>query len=193
MSELRNGAKDKVHTSAIDELLKRNPKFFARINRQLDDILAKMCVRAGDREDLIAEAWLRAVQARERFAGDEAEHYLLCWLRRVVHFVAVDQIRRSVRLARQALDGRLREPIDEAEAKRAEMAEWLEHVSTLLEKFSRAHEINVRLFHQHFFHGYSLRYLAQQYGMTRKGIDHRIRRVGKTLQKKSQTCGLCSC
>jgi RNA polymerase sigma factor (sigma-70 family) len=186
MNNQRGWCGNGMETFALDNLLKSDPGLFRMVSGQLAAHLSKMRVPPSEIDDLSAEAWLKAVKYRDRFAGDAPERRLLCWMIKVVHHKALDRMRRLAKQLCEALDAGKEEPIDEGEAQRAETAEMSEQVSALLEKIGRGNEKSVRLFRGHYFQEFSIQELAQQFGMTAKSVDCRIRRLVKKLNKLAE-------
>ena len=166
-----------MENPTFDDLLKTNGTFYRMESRRLAVIAAEMKVPHSEIEDVIAEVWLEAVKFRPRFADGDAEQRLHCWLTLVGHSKAVDALRHLRRHLCESLD-RLEEAlIDDAEAKREDVAELAECLDALLEGLRASNEEAHRLLTEHFFHGRSIRELAQESGTTVKSVANRIRRL----------------
>lgn len=186
MNDQRDWSEVQVGNPAFDSLFQLDKPFFRTVCRQLSVHLAQMGVPPCERDDLIDEALLKAVKHRHRFVGDELERRVLCWLRKTIHRLALDRVRRLARRFCEALDAGMEEMIDEREAKRAVMAEMSEEVKTMLENVGPGNVTSARLLLGHFLQGYSILELAQLFGMTAKSVDGRIRRLVEQLRKAAE-------
>jgi len=180
MNDKRDCSEDEVENPAFDHLFQLDKPFFRMVCRQMSVHLARMGVPLCDREDLINQALLNAVKHRHRFADDELERRLRCWLMKTVHRLALDRRCRLAKRFCETLDAGIEEPIDEREAKRAALAERSEQARAIVEKVGPGNETNVRLLMGHFLQGYSVPELAQQFGMTPKAVE---RRIGRLLEQ----------
>lgn len=176
---------------AFDELLTTNRTFYRMESRRLTAIAAEMKVPRSEIEDVLAEVWLEAVKYRPRFADEDAEPRLHCWLPLVLHSKAVDARRHLRRHPCESLDRRKEALIDAAEARRMALAELTECFDVLLETFRARDKEAHRLLTEHFFHERTIRELSQESGTTVKSIDNRIRRLLTKLRELLQRilCG----
>jgi RNA polymerase sigma factor (sigma-70 family) len=173
----RDESEDNVEIPTFDDLLTTNGTFYRMESRRLAVIAAEMKVPPSEIEDVIAEVWLEAAKYRPRFAGGDAEKRLHCWLTLVGHSKAVDALRHLRRHSCESLDRLKVTLIDDAEARREAVAEFAEWLDAMLESLRASNEEPHRLLTEHFFHGRSIRELAQESGTTVKSVANRIRRL----------------
>lgn len=172
---------DNVEHSAFDRLLESDKAFFRTVSRQLTRLAACLGLPPAEVEQVVAEAWLKAVKHRYLFEGVAIKHRLRCWLIKVVSGKSVDALRRLSKHPDESLNTCENELIDATEAKRAKTAEEHEWLEVLLEEASQGDEENVCLLRLHYFQGISIPELARLYGMTDKSVDSRIRRLVKKM------------
>lgn len=167
----------KANQSAFDQLLEWDKAFFRTVNRQLTRIAASLGVPPSEVERVVAEAWRKAVEHRDRFEGDAIKQRLRSWLMKVVYGKSVDALRRLSKHPYESLNTCEDELIDPTEAKCAkatEIHEWLEEAG-------QGNEENVCLLRLHYFQGITIPELARMYGMTAKSVESRIRRLVKKM------------
>ncbi len=179
-----------VEQSALDALLKWDETFYRTESKRLSVVAVQMRVPLSEIEDVVDEAWLSAVEHCAQFEGAEIKPRLHSWMQTVVFGKAVDWHRHHgccpcVSLTQEGI-----EPIDAAQARRAEIEELREWLEALLEEASLGNEENLRLLHAHFFQGVSIQELARQFGLTADAVSGRIRRleekVRTLVEKKSK-------
>jgi DNA-directed RNA polymerase specialized sigma24 family protein len=73
------------------------------------------------------------------------------------------------------------ELIDAAEAKRAAIAELREQLDVWLVKASQGNEENLALLRARYLQGLSIAELAQQFDLTEKAVECRLRRMRKNM------------
>lgn len=171
----------RVETSAFDILLTTDAAFYRMESRQLARRAARLGVPSSDIPDVVAEVWRAAVRYRQRFADDDGVRLLHPWLMRVLRTKAADALNYLAQHRCEALGTGEEQPIDEAEVKRAAMAEQGEWLNVQLAKVRPGNEEGVCWVCAHFFQACSLPELARQTGRTVCAVDSRIRRVLKKL------------
>ncbi len=133
-------------------------------------------------EEVVQEVWLRVIQYRDRFQGDDAAQDLRRWMIRVARSKKVDLLRRLRRHPVQSLDNLSAEPIarqegeqrsiEEEEQKRELFRGWLEE---LREKDA----VNYLLLYGHYVEGRTVVELAAETGMTVRAAYCRLNRQVK--------------
>lgn len=168
---------DSIKKTAFENLLNTEEELYQEVSLYLTEMLVRMKVPRSWIEDLVQEAWKSAAEHREIFAEKDVKPRLYGLLRRVAHDKAVDLFRHLDHCPCESLDAEGIEPIDGAEAKRAETSEQREMLDALLEEVRPDHEENMLLLRLHYFQGFSIQELAQRFGRTPKAVDNRIRRA----------------
>jgi len=175
-------------------------RFFADLTKMPDDvcrnltarlvrIAAKLGVPRDQREDIVQEALLHAFAHREQFHGHTLGE-LHSWLAAIIRNVVVDAFRSRGRHPAQSLEASSVDPLDEKEAKRADMAEWSECLVPLLGRLEREDPEGCRLVHARYLEGRSIHDLAEQTGRKAHAISCCIYRALQKLHLWAAESGL---
>ena len=136
-------------------------------------------------EDVVQEAWVRALMQDKEFHGGGAFAELCAWLCGIAHHVAVDVLRGLGRHGAVSLEALAVEPLDDGEEHRVELAERRECLAVYLGRLRREEPENVGLFCEHYLEGRTLGELAAETGRTVNEISCRIYRVMQKLRSWS--------
>lgn len=162
-----------IKKSVLDTLLKADMKFYRTVSRHLADNLAQMKMPSFLMEDLVQEAWLSAVQHRDRFdplTEEELKRQLPGLLGKIVHDKAVDLLRHLCCCPCQSLDAEGIEPLDNAETQRAEKAETRAQLVALVERLQREDPQGHWLVCEHHLKKRTIRELAGERGWTENQV-----------------------
>lgn len=162
--------------------------FYRNQSATLRRIAAAKGLPPDQTEDAIQEVWLAALKNLHRFRGENAEQRLLGWMRKVMHYKAVD-VHRSM-YCRRVL------PLDSLPAERMaakdagndrERSNWL---AARLDEAGKQESLNCQLLCAHFQDGRTIADLAAEAGLTKKAIECRIYRWISKLRREAVVDGL---
>lgn len=155
--------------------------FYETERKYLARIAHKAKLSPEEVEDVVQAVWLLAVKHRADFVGTDIEGRVRAWLRKAIVRRAKDARRRLALRHCESLDAKRLEPINDPEAKRADLKDLGECLNALLERVRPGHEESHRLLCAHYFHKRSIKELAEESGKRVCAIDSCIRRHAKRL------------
>jgi RNA polymerase sigma factor (sigma-70 family) len=140
-------------------------------------------------EDVVQEAWLRALEQDDDFRGERTLDRLFSWLAAIVYNVAVNALRELDRHSVHTLADSATELLDQNEVERTGSAERIERLTPLLERLRRAEPENCRLVCERYLAIRKVQDLAAETGRTAHEISCHIHRALRKMRSWAPRAG----
>ena len=181
MYERSSGESNSDKERNLDDALQAEWEAICREERAyLLELTAEAGLRPELADNVVQNVFLRLVERRPAFTGEDAREQLRHWLNKVAHDERMNLLRWLVRHPTQSLDALQAEPRDrrdddsvdweQVEGDRKLMNEWMENLRS-------DDPTNYRLLHGRYIEQRSVAELAKAEGLTPQAVSSRLHRV----------------
>jgi RNA polymerase sigma factor (sigma-70 family) len=158
--------------------------FYGLLSSRLARIGIKVGLRPSWIEDKIQDVFLALLARWQDYRPSRAKE-MLALSKKMMHDLAVDEIRRHDRRHVESLDALAVEPTDRGVNERERQTEaekWNKWVEEKLKELNEENEENCKLFRAHYFDGRSCKDLAAETGFSIRAIEGRLSRMLQKLR-----------